>query len=820
MIRRSVLVMAAVCAIVLAAVLSVAVRAAPPVLAAKPTTRDVCPGLCAFPSIQAAIDASADGDTIRVAGSPGSAYAERLIVTKTIEILGGYAGPPGWQRNIATYTTIVNGQGSGTVVQFGAGAATFEGFTITGGQTDLDGGGILIEGASPLISATTVISNNASSSGGGIAIKGGAPRLINDVIMSNTAMGGGGLLIADGADVELRGTTISNNQAYLFGGGLLVVNGSSPRFDGGIIRANRAPSGGGLQAFDSTGSMVGTQVSENAAQSGYGGGLNLRTTSMSIQASSFLSNTASLDGGGIAIDDSLASVADSTLQANHARNGGGIYLAGAVGVFSGNNVTGNFAVESGGGIALDRTAPTLDGNTVMSNTATLNGGGIDITGNFCPDQDCTNPAYPTIVNTIIARNTAGDKGGGVHIDSGTGPTLLNNTIVGNSLEGIFIDAYAQAGITNTIVVSNGLGMRALDPSAPSADFNLVWGNNLAGNYVGTAPGMHGAHDTSVDPLLVAPATNNFRLTANSPAIDAGTNVGAPGSDRDGNVRPLLGRCNGQQIVDIGAYEFLLPPGACATPSATPTLTTPTATATPTPASTATTTATRTHTATSTALPAATGTATASATVTRTLTVTPTGTRTLTATATPTRTASPSLTVTPTRSLTATATTSPTRTATATQTNTVTPALTATPSLTPTPTQVLYYLYLPVVASNLLPDCAAYEPNDNMNAAWGPLIMGMQYRAYLCSYDSVDWYYFDVPRAGAVAVDMVVPDRVDDNVSLHAADGTIIAQSNNFGEGVAEQIITVVQSAGRYYVRVSPFTRRDPNQPYLLTVNFF
>ena len=46
------------------------------------------------------------------------------------------------------------------------------------------------------------------------------------------------------------------------------------------------------------------------------------------------------------------------------------------------------------------------------------------------------------------------------------------------------------------------------------------------------------------------------------------------------------------------------------------------------------------------------------------------------------------------------------------------------------------------------------------------------------------------------------------------------QSNNFGEGVAEHIVTVVQSAGRYYVRVTPFSRRDAGQPYDLTVNFF
>ena len=69
-------------------------------------------------------------------------------------------------------------------------------------------------------------------------------------------------------------------------------------------------------------------------------------------------------------------------------------------------------------------------------------------------------------------------------------------------------------------------------------------------------------------------------------------------------------------------------------------------------------------------------------------------------------------------------------------------------------------------------------------------------------------------------DLIVPSRADLNLSLHSADGTIIAESNNIGDGVAEHIIAVVQTAGRYYVRVTPFTRRDASQPYDLTVNFF
>jgi len=730
----------------------------------KPAPRDVCPALCPYSSIQAAINASVEGDTIRVAGS---VYPERIVVTKTVQILGGYSGPPSWQRDITAYPTIIDGQNDGTVVSLSNGsAALLEGFIIRNGNVNLDGGGILIHSASPTISATAILSNTAVSSGGGIAIDGGSPHLINDTISGNTAMGGGGILIANGAEVDLRSTTIGNNMAYMFGGGILVANSSSPTVQNTIIRGNRAPSGGGVQVFDSVGQIINSHIMENVAQSGSGGGLNIQNSSMSLGANSIVSNTATMNGGGILVETSSASIDNCLVRANQGGNGGGIYIVGSLGLITNNLIRDNIAtLGSGGGIALERSAPTLDANSIIANTSATNGGGLDVVGRYCASDVCENPASPAMVNTVIARNVAGEKGGGIHVDSGAGVSLINNTIANNGGEGVFVDAYAQAAITNTMIMNNAYGIRALVPSAPGSDYNLVWSNTPGGNYEGLSAG---SHDMSADPRVVSAASDDYHLRPDSPAIDSGSNAAAPGDDRDGNVRPLQGRCAGQQIADIGAYEFLLDPASCFTPTPTPTL--------------------------------------PPGTPTRTLTPTPSSTQTASPSTTPTRTSTPGTTGTATR--TATTVTSPTRT--------VTPTATATPRQTVAP----YHLAMPVILANLLPDCAAYEPNDSQQAAWGPLTLGVTYRAYLCFYDPVDWYTVDLPRAGALSIELAVPTLMDLNLYLHSSNGALIAESVNFGEGVSERIIMPVQVPGRYYIRVAPYSRRDPNQPYTLTANLF
>ena len=162
----------------------------------------------------------------------------------------------------------------------------------------------------------------------------------------------------------------------------------------------------------------------------------------------------------------------------------------------------------------------------------------------------------------------------------------------------------------------------------------------------------GAHAICNVPLgLTNPSISAFdaHLLAGSPAIDAGTTVGAPAVDFDGRPRDAH--------PDIGACEYAAAPLPTASPTTTPGAT-PTRTATA----------------------AATATATRTATPSRTLTATPTRTASPSPTRSPTPTASPSPTRTPTPTPRPSAT--PTRTATAGVPSTATPTTSPVPTFTP------------------------------------------------------------------------------------------------------------------------------------------
>ncbi len=153
----------------------------------------------------------------------------------------------------------------------------------------------------------------------------------------------------------------------------------------------------------------------------------------------------------------------------------------------------------------------------------------------------------TVHDNLILNNSLA----GIKLFSRSEPEIVHNTIVGNGF-GTTIengggiasrDADNFEVVQNNIVVSNHGGMNI---GAASADnhHNLVWGN--VQNYVGAATA--GTGDVSLDPGFVDPADKDYRLRADSPAIDGGVSWSGMTSDLDGNPRPVGGG------PDLGAFE--------------------------------------------------------------------------------------------------------------------------------------------------------------------------------------------------------------------------------------------------------------------------
>ena len=184
--------------------------------------------------------------------------------------------------------------------------------------------------------------------------------------------------------------------------------------------------------------------------------------------------------------------------------GGGIYTYGGTNTLTNNTLTGNTA-DYGGGIVADFSNNTLTNNTLAGNIASILGGGIYTGGG-------TN----TLSNNIFWGNTKGTnaaiQGADYYRSSGA------NTFTNNLLQ------LASSNYTTT----GGSG---------SYDLGTAASGNLFAQ----------------DPLFVDAATGNLRFQACSPAIDAGTNTGAPATDLDGNAR--VDAITGGSNVDMGAYEY-------------------------------------------------------------------------------------------------------------------------------------------------------------------------------------------------------------------------------------------------------------------------
>ena len=221
-----------------------------------------------YATIQAAVDASSNGDEIIVApGTYTSTQDDHVVDTLGKAITLRSSGGPD--------VTIIDGQNARrgiTCNNLETNATVIEGFTITNGTGSGSGGGIFCGNGNITITGCTISGNLANNVGGGIYCGFNSnPTIIGCTISGNTASNsGGGILCADISNPTITDCTISGNTAY-YGGGIWCADNSSPTITGCMISGNAADDGGGIRCNNSSPTITGCTISGNTAD--YGGGI-------------------------------------------------------------------------------------------------------------------------------------------------------------------------------------------------------------------------------------------------------------------------------------------------------------------------------------------------------------------------------------------------------------------------------------------------------------------------------------------------------------------------------------------------------------------
>jgi len=500
-------------------------------------------------SVQQAINLASDGDEVWVATGT---YTENLDIVHGLSLRGGWQTDFAVQHPLTTPATIHGpGDHAENLVAINAGTApvTIEGFMLRNGEDGLniDSGAVTVTH----VTLADIKKQAVDVDGGTIVVQ---QSVITDIQREAVQVEDGNVLVRDcilvnvgqdtsktragirveGGNVHVEHTSITDATFE----GVHIVDGTVVLEDVTIVGAGHE----GVQVEAGTTSILSCTIHATVQEG------------IKISGTHTVSGNLVYDTGedGIYAHDGTATVVNNTV---HDIGGDGIRTAdGATVSIYGNTIysASDDCIEASGDTVLvannfisgckDHGIKAQGANHTFINANQVYDANQDHNADTA-GIDLDDAGTFTVTNNIVADSSWAS----VFIETAAGPHnfLYHNTLVGSATgqQGTGISVTVP-GITialvNNIVVSHSAGI-AVTPGATLIVSNtLLWGN-------GDAP-ISGT--LLLPPMFVAPAQQDYHLLPNSPAVDAGIDVGVT-RDVDGDHRPI------GVLPDIGADEVRL-----------------------------------------------------------------------------------------------------------------------------------------------------------------------------------------------------------------------------------------------------------------------
>lgn len=257
----------------------------------------------------------------------------------------------------------------------------------------------------------------------------------------------------------------------------------------------------------------------------FGGGLFNSTASPTISNCIFDRNTA-VTGGAIYNTNSSPTITNTTFSTNNSNAGGAVYNT--------------------------NSSPSFTNCFFLGNSSPV-GGAIYNTANSVSNS---------LINCVFSGNVASQKGGAIY-NLQTVLTLTNCTVTGNKADieagGLYVENSTSVTIQNTIIWNNSANSITNVASATLTETNstVTFANSLIHNYtpenqsgtVGVLSNGDPLFINYIDPNSAPNLNGDYRLMANSPALDVGNNsLTTETMDILGNVRVQ------NTTIDLGAHE--------------------------------------------------------------------------------------------------------------------------------------------------------------------------------------------------------------------------------------------------------------------------